>query len=51
MNLEDHGDLVALSGDGSHLLLVLPLAVRSVRLFSLKVDVNPKPLLLGGDEM
>jgi hypothetical protein len=37
MNLEDHGDLLALTNDGSYLLLVLPLAVRSVRLFSLKV--------------
>jgi len=43
MNLEDHGDLVALSGDGSHLLLVLPLAVRSVRLFSLKKGKDGKP--------
>lgn len=43
INLEDHGDLVALSGDGSHLLLVLPLAVRSVRLFSLKKGKDGKP--------
>jgi WD40 repeat protein len=42
MNLEDHGDLLALTNDGSYLLLVLPLAVRSVRLFSLKKGKDGK---------
>jgi len=40
INLEDHGDIIALSRDGSVLLLVLPLAARTVRFFSLKVGAS-----------